>query len=183
MHSARNDTLTFFCKLGPYYDTQLDRFKANLAVAQNTTNTKYVDKPFYYRVNTIVYTRGLDHVYKQKQKLDDELERIQADRHYERLHCTGLFMRTIGIHCSHRLEGMDTLSTAAFDEFWIIPSTSAQSPARQRLLEPALRLSKRNVRIARLHAAGTGSTIGVRNTIGAELHNPNNPYLVEDEAT
>lgn len=68
-------------------------------------------------MNTIVYTRGLDYVYKQKQKLDDKLERIQADRHYERLYYTSLFIRTIGIYCSYRLEGIDILSTIAFDEF------------------------------------------------------------------
>lgn len=82
------------------------------------------------------------------------------------------------------LEGVDTISAKAFDKFWIILGTtnSVLSLARRRLLEPAQRLRKRNARIARSYAAGTGTTIERREAIGAELNDPNNTYLLDDDS-
>lgn len=57
--SSRNDILTFFIKLVLFYDAYLDREKAKLAKAQNTTSTAFVYREYYYKVNTIVETRGL----------------------------------------------------------------------------------------------------------------------------
>lgn len=46
-------------KLALFYDAYLDREKAKLAKAQNTTSTAFVYREYYYKVNTIVDTRGL----------------------------------------------------------------------------------------------------------------------------
>lgn len=99
--SSRNNTLTFFIKLAPFYDGHLDREKAKLSHAQNTTSTAFVHKEYYYKINTIVDTRALYHIQKQKQKLESEQESVRTDRHYERPHCSGIFTRTMGMDCSH----------------------------------------------------------------------------------
>lgn len=111
-----------------------------------------------------------------------------SNKDYVRAPYTGLFTYTIGIDCLYRLEGVDTLSVQAFDEFQIILGTtnSALLLVRRRLLKLLQRLYKRNTRTARLYAVGIGVTIGRRNPIGTEFNNPNNPYLLgddDDEAT
>lgn len=70
--SSRNDTLTFFIKLALFYDSYLDREKAKLSYTQNTTSTVFVYKEYYYKINTIVDTRALYYIQKQKQKLESK---------------------------------------------------------------------------------------------------------------
>lgn len=113
----RNDTLTFFIKLAPFYDVYLDREKAKLAKVQNTTSIAFVYREYYYKVNIVVETRGLYRIQQQKEKLKLELDIIRSDRRYVRPTYTSVFTRTIGIDCSYRLEGKEYLTTALFDEF------------------------------------------------------------------
>lgn len=181
----RNNTLTFFYKLELYYDSQLDRYKADLSVTQNTISTKYINRPFYYSINTIVYTRGLNYLYNQKLKLKIELASIRRDKDYIRPYYTSLFIYTIGIDCLYILEGVDTILAKAFDKFQIILGTtnSILLLVRRRLLKLVQRLRKRNTRIARSYAAGIGTTIGRCKAIGAELNNLNNTYLLNDDSS
>lgn len=99
--SLRNNTLTFFIKLALFYDSYLDREKAKLSYAQNTTSTAFVYKEYYYKINTIVDTRALYYIQKQKQKLESKQESVRTDRYYERPYYSGVFIRTIGIDCSY----------------------------------------------------------------------------------
>lgn len=168
-------------KLAPFYDGHLDREKAKLSHAQNTTSTAFVHKEYYHKINTIVDTRALYHIQKQKQKLESEQESVRTDRHYERPHCSGVFTRTMGIDCSHQLEGKEFLTTESFDEFWIIPGTYSTA-STLRLLEPTTKLRKRAARLVRSHAAGTGSSSNVRDPTGAERNDPNNRATPTGEA-
>lgn len=114
---SRNDTLTFFIKLVLFYDAYLDREKAKLAKVQNTTSTAFVYKEYYYKINTIVETRGLYYIQKQREKLQAELEYIRSKRNYVRSPYTSIFTRTIGIDYSYKLEGKEYLTTESFDKF------------------------------------------------------------------
>lgn len=72
--TSRNDILIFFIKLALFYDGHLDREKAKLSYTQNTTLIAFVYREYYYKVNTVVGTRALYYIQKQKQKLDRKLE-------------------------------------------------------------------------------------------------------------
>lgn len=148
--SSRNDTLTFFIKLVLFYDAYLDREKAKLAKVQNTTSTAFVYKEYYYKINTVVETRGLYYIQKQREKLQAELEYIRSKRNYVRSPYTSVFTRIIGIDCSYKLEGKEYLTIELFDKFQIILGTynTRYSPAI-RLLELAIRLYKRVARLIR----------------------------------
>lgn len=57
--SSRNNILTFFLKLGLFYEGYLDRYKAALAVAQSNALNIFINTTFFYRANTVVYARAL----------------------------------------------------------------------------------------------------------------------------
>lgn len=187
--SSRNNTLTFFIKLALFYDGYLDREKAKLSYVQNTISTAFVYKEYYYKINTIVGTRALYYIQKQKQKLECKLESLRTDRYYERPYYSSIFIHTIGIDCLHKLEGKDFLTTESFDEFQIILGTYnvGSSPAL-RLLELATKLRKRAVRLVYSYTTSTGTSSNIRDPIGAKRNNPNNRYTPtgeeeEDNAT
>lgn len=141
--SSRNNTLTFFIKLALFYDGYLDCEKAKLSYTQNTTLIAFVYKEYYYKINTIVGTRALYYIQKQKQKLEYKLESLRTDRYYERPYYTSIFIYTIGIDCLYKLEGKDFLTTKLFDEFQIILDTyNIDSSLALRLLELATKLRK-----------------------------------------
>lgn len=87
-----------------------------------------------------------------------------------------MFTRTIGIDCSYSIEGKDFLTTKSFDKFWIILGTYATSSSTStlRLLEPAIKLRKRVVRLVRSYTASTGVLSSARDPTSAERNDPNN---------
>lgn len=185
--SSRNDILIFFIKLALFYDGYLDRKKAKLSYTQNTTLIAFVHKEYYYKINTIVDTRALYYIQKQKQKLESKQESVRTNRHYERPYYSSIFIRTIGIDCSYQLKGKEFLITELFDEFWIIPG-AYYTAGILRLLEPITKLRKRVVRLIRSYIASTGSLLNVRNPTSAKRNNPNNRAILtgkdeEDSAT
>lgn len=147
---SQNDILIFFIKLVLFYDVHLDREKAKLAKAQNTTLIAFVYKEYYYKINTIIDTRGLYYIQKQREKLQTELEYIRSNRNYVRSTCTSIFTRIIGIDCSYKLEGKEYLTTESFNKFQIILGTyNTRTGLVIRLLKLAIRLRKRAARLIR----------------------------------
>lgn len=164
--SARNNTLTLILRMALFYDGHVDRYAYALSVAQNTSSTRFVNRLFYYAVNTIIDVRGLKAIAKQKQKYDEEQEKIAADPRHTRSKCTGVFMKTIDIACSYELDGITYLTTSHFGDFWrILYAESATATATtlaiddaRRLLKPPPRVSKRSARQIRSHATNTGAS-------------------------
>lgn len=187
--SSRNNTLTFFIKLALFYDGYLDREKAKLSYVQNTISTAFVYKEYYYKINTIVGTRALYYIQKQKQKLESKLESIRTDRYYERPYYSGIFIYTIGIDCLYKLEGKEFLTTKSFDEFQIILGTyNVSSSPALKLLELATKLRKRVVRLVRSYTISIGTSSNIRDPTSAKRNDPNNRYTPigeeeEDNAT
>lgn len=180
--SSRNNTLIFFIKLALFYDSYLDRKKAKLSYTQNKTLTAFVYKEYYYKINTIVDTRALYYIQKQKQKLKSKLKSIRTNRHYEHVYYSRVFIRTIGIDCSYRLKGKEFLTTELFDKFQIIPGTyDTGSGPVLRLLELPTKLRKRAARLIRSYATGTGILLSTRDPTSAERNNPNNRHTLVGE--
>lgn len=145
--SARNNTLTFFIKLGPFYNSYIDRYNTALLVVQNNLSTQFVNKAFYYSVNTMISIRVLRYIYKQKAKLDAELEYIRNDRYYVRSVYTSVFTIIIGIDCSYKLDSIEVVTPRSYDTFQYILGTLADnSELVVRVLEAAVRFRKRLVR-------------------------------------
>lgn len=170
--STRNNTLTLFLKIALYFDSQRDRYNYDLLVAQNTTLNQFINKEFYYNVNSVIATRGLKIIYNQKQKLDTKLDNVVNDRDFVRSICTSIFTQTIGIACLYKLEDKTVLIVAEFDRFYYILGT-IEAPSIRRLLEPAVRLRKRAIRLERSYKVGTGTSSNIRDRIGAKYDNPN----------
>lgn len=82
--SARNNILTLFLKIALYFNSQRDRYNYDLLVAQNTALDQFINKEFYYNVNSVIGTRGLKIIYNQKQKLDTKLDNVVNDRDFVR---------------------------------------------------------------------------------------------------
>lgn len=125
IQSACNDILTFFIKLGPFYNSYINRYNTALLVIQNNLSTQFVNKAFYYSVNTVISIRVLRYIYKQKAKLDAELEYIQNDRYYVRSVYTSIFIITIEIACSNKLDSIEAIIPRSYDIFQYILGTLA----------------------------------------------------------
>lgn len=82
-----------------FYDGYVDRYTYALSVAQNTSSTRFVNRLFYYTVNTVIDVRGLKAIAIQKQKYDKEQEKIAADPRHVRSMYTGVFIKTIDMSC------------------------------------------------------------------------------------
>lgn len=175
--SARNNTLTLFLKIALYFDSQRDRYNYDLLVAQNTALNQFINKEFYYNVNSVIATRGLKIIYNQKQKLDTKLDNAVNDRDFVRSIYTSVFTQTIGIACLYKLEDKTVLTVAKFDRFYYILGT-IEAPSIRRLLKLAVRLRKRATRLERSYKVGTGASSNIRDRIGAKHDNPN---LVGDD--
>lgn len=93
-----------------------------------------------------------------------------------------MFIRTIGIDCSYRLEGKEFLTTKLFDKFWIILGTyDASSGPALRLLELPTKLRKRAARLIRSYTAGIGILSSARDPTSTKRNNPNNRYTLVGE--
>lgn len=179
--STRNDTLTLFLKIALYFDSQRDRYNYDLSIAQNTILNQFINKEFYYNVNSIVATRGLKIIYSQKQKLDAELD-VASDRDFVRSIYTSVFTQTIEIDCLYKLEGKAVLIVAEFDRFYYILGT-IDALSTRRLLELVVRLRKRTTRLERLYIAGIGASSNVRDRISTKYDDPNLVGNEDNEAT
>lgn len=180
--SARNDTLTLFLKIALYFDSQRDRYNYDLSIAQNTILNQFINKEFYYNINSIVATRGLKIIYSQKQKLDAELD-VASDRDFVRSIYTSVFTQTIGIDCLYKLEGKAVLIVAEFDRFYYILGTTDALLSTRRLLELVVRLRKRTARLERLYIVGIGASSNVRDRISTKYDDPNLVGNEDNEAT
>lgn len=141
--SARNDTLTLILKIALFYDSYVDRYTYILAIAQNTSFTRFVNRLFYYTINTIIDVRGLKAIAIQKQKYNDEKEKIAADPRHPRSVYTSVSIKTIDIVYSYELDGVTYLILSHFGDFYRILNIEAATEVR-RLLEPLPRVSKRS---------------------------------------
>lgn len=153
--------------MAPYFNGQRDRYNYDLAVAQNTTLNQFINKEFYYNVNSVIAIRGLKIIYNQKQKLDAKLD-LASDRTV----CTSVFTQTIGMDCLYKLEGKAVLIVAEFDSFYYILGT-IEALSIRRLLELVVRLRKRAARLERSYNVGIGTLSNKRDRIGTEHDNPN----------
>lgn len=170
--STRNDTLTLFLKIVLYFDSQRDRYNYDLSVAQNTTLNQFINKEFYYNVNSVIAIRGLKIIYNQKQKLAAELDNAASNRDFIRSIYSSVFTQTIGIDCLYKLEGKTVLTVAEFDRFYYILGTTETLSIR-RLLEPTIRLRKRTARLERSYNIGIGASSNIRDRISTKHDNPN----------
>lgn len=171
IQSARNNTLTFFIKLGPFYNSYIDRYNAALSVAQNNSSIQFVDKAFYYGINTVIVIRALRYIYKQKAKLDAKSEQAQ-NSNYVRSVYTSVFTTTIGMDCSYRLEGVNVVIPNTYDTFQYILGALVGELAT-RVLEATVRFRKRSARQARLYTANTRASTLQRKPTLIERLNPN----------
>lgn len=64
IQSACNDILTFFIKLGPFYNSYINRYNTTLLVTQNNLSIQFVNKIFYYSINTTISIYTLQYIYK-----------------------------------------------------------------------------------------------------------------------
>lgn len=99
--SIRNNMLTLILRIVPFYDGYVDRYTYTLSVIQNTSSTRFVNRLFYYTINTIIDVRGLKAIAIQKQKYDEEQEKIAANPRYLRSVYTSIYIKTIDIAYSY----------------------------------------------------------------------------------
>lgn len=128
---------------------------------------QFINKEFYYNVNSVIAIRGLKIIYNQKQKLDAKLDSASDRTIY-----TSVFTQTIGIDCLYKLEGKAVLTVAEFDSFYYILGT-IEALSIRRLLKLVVRLRKRAVRLERSYNIGIGTLSNKRDRIGTEYDNPN----------
>lgn len=145
--SARNDILTFILKLYLFFDGYRDRYEHTLAKVQNTLSTRFINRPQFQAVNTIIDVRGLKHIDKQRQRLKEERKKLRINRNYQRSECIGIFQRTIGIDCLYILDDVQAIRPYLFDNFQRIPDIVTRLERAQRLLELLPRNKHRSARI------------------------------------
>lgn len=157
IQSARNDILTFFIKLGPFYNSYINRYNTTLLVTQNNLSIQFANKIFYYSINTIISIYTLQYIYKQKAKLDIKIEYIQNDRYYIYSRCSSVFIIIIGIVCSYELNGVEAIIPRTYNIFQYILGMLVDE-LLIRILEAVVRFYKRLVQQVHSYIANTSTS-------------------------
>lgn len=181
LQCARNDLLTFFDKMIPFYSGHIDRYNAALTAEQNTGNSSFQSDRLYVAVIRVIASRGL-HLLKQQRTIAKWfLDSMKADPSFVLPPCSGRFQRAYGIPCAHKI--MPFLSSQGslapprleanhFDPHWIIPG--GQMPevvTGERIYEPRIRHERRKQRIS--HQRGHGGDGTIRDATRPERLDPN----------
>ena len=185
LHSSRNDALTSLQKMALYYESHIGRYYAKLGTAQLQVSTKFRNTPLFHKFCRVVTTKGLEHVWAQKTKLKEELDRPRQDATYVRPRCTHTFCATIGALCSHELEPylLDTnhlLKPDMFDNQYLIPDNDVNAhlaqldQAEKRVNDFRRRERWQRIATARSHQANTEESNTRRDPTRSERLDPNN---------
>lgn len=172
--STRNNILMFILKLYLFFDGYRDRYKYTLTKVQNTLSTRFVNRPQFQAINTIIDVRGLKYIDKQRQRLKEERKKLRINRNYQRSEYIGVFKRTIGIDYLYILDDVQAIRPYLFDNFQRIPDTVTRLERAQRLLELLPRNKYRSARIQRSYTTSIGVLTSQRDPLLIERLNPNN---------
>lgn len=103
LQTSRNDVYTFFQKLGPFYDGEIDRYNATLAQAQLRAPTELLRKESFRDIIRIISVPGLRH-FQTQLRYTHKLQRKRQNNPSMRIEpCTGRFTRQIGVPCQHTI--------------------------------------------------------------------------------
>ncbi|RKF63149.1 hypothetical protein GcM3_141010 [Golovinomyces cichoracearum] len=171
LRNGKANIVTFFQKIGPFYDNHRHRYDAKLAQLKNSAPTQFTcgaDHLFYSKLVRILPIKSLMLLREKKEKRERELvanrRAGEKGENYEATACNGVYSWTMGLPCSHKLvqylsTGTEhlTVTKEDFDPWRIIPNPSrVVIEAEQRIQEPNTIRRARSKRISNSHSSFTG---------------------------